>query len=153
MQVAWNTVVMWTDKPKDDTEEDEEALITHHTHILYVASSLYEITMQHLSPLAPHTVHSWMWRTPRLEKMGHLSCCLTRLTTRSNCSRYYLPPYWTPLPHVIPDHTIHQQAETMHQMVETFEYDGEPHFSRTRVYAEPTHTQHAHAQTHVLVLR
>ena len=32
-------------------------------------------------------------------------------------------------------YTIHQQAETMHQMVETFEYDGEHFTLRVHAYA------------------
>ena len=40
MTCLWNSVVMWrTDKPKDETEKDEQVLISH--RIINTASSLY----------------------------------------------------------------------------------------------------------------
>ena len=38
--------------------------------------------------------------------------------------------------YIVTSRPHHDQAETMHNMVETFEYDGEPHFLHTIVHTE-----------------
>ena len=120
----WNTVVMWTNRAKDEAG-DTKQVPTQSLALTHTTSSSLK-RMQHLSPLP---LCSWTWRTP-----GSMWRTTSAVTTLSNCSRYHRPcSIITALHYSKAHHHHHYQAETMHKMVETFEYDGE-HFA-LRVHA------------------
>ena len=88
--VHWNSVIMWTNKPEDDTDKDEQAPIRF-TQISPPRNLLSLIVSRDFLPIVPHSC-SWTLRTNERTLPGVRTWNPTRRETETtlwNCSRYH----------------------------------------------------------------